>query len=53
MPLPAYVINLDHRLDRREAMQNQLGRLGIEAERIPAVEARLLEDQERGGTKPQ
>lgn len=45
--LPVYVINLDRRPDRWAAMSAQLDRLGIEATRIPAVDARLLAAQER------
>lgn len=41
--LPVYVINLDRRPDRWAAMSEQLDRLGIEAERVPAVDGRLLE----------
>ena len=45
--LPVYVINLDRRPDRWAMMSEQLDRLGIEATRIPAVDARLLAAQER------
>lgn len=44
--LPVYVINLDRRPDRWKVMSEQLDRLGIEATRIPAVDARLLAAQE-------
>lgn len=44
--LPVYVINLDRRLDRWTEMFEQLNRLGIEAERIPAVDATRLHKQE-------
>lgn len=44
--LPVFVINLDRRPDRWAAMSAQLDRLGIEAVRIPAVDARLLAAQE-------
>lgn len=37
--LPVYVINLDRRPDRWAAMVEQLDRLGIAAERVPAVDA--------------
>ena len=49
--LPVFVINLDRRPDRWAAMSAQLDRLGIEAARIPAVDACLLaaqEERERG-----
>ncbi len=46
MQIPAFVINLDSRPDRWAAMSKQLARLGIEAQRIPAVDARLLAAQE-------
>ena len=46
MTLPVFVINPDSRLDRWAAMSAQLERLGISAERIPAVDARLLAAQE-------
>ena len=44
--LPVYVINLDRRLDRWAMISEQLDRLGMEATRIPAVDARLLATQE-------
>ena len=40
--LPVYVINLDGRPDRWAFMSEQCDRLGIEATRIPAVDAELL-----------
>ena len=40
--LPVYVINLDRRPDRWQAMAAQLDRLGIEAERIPAIDREEL-----------
>ncbi|MCY3754050.1 MAG: glycosyltransferase family 25 protein [Alphaproteobacteria bacterium] len=46
MTLPVFVINLDRRPDRWEAMSAQLDRLGIAATRIPAVNGRLLAAQE-------
>ncbi|MCY3672320.1 MAG: glycosyltransferase family 25 protein, partial [Alphaproteobacteria bacterium] len=46
MTLPVFVINPDSRPDRWAAMSAQLDRLGISAERIPAVDARLLAAQE-------
>lgn len=44
--IPAYVINLDRRPDRWEIISANLDRIGVKAERIPAVDARLLERQE-------
>ena len=57
MTLPVFVINLDRRPDRWEAMSAQLDRLGIGAVRIPAVDGRLLAAQEerdrgRNGNPP-
>ena len=45
--LPVFVINLDRRPDRWEAMSAQLDRIGIEPVRIPAIDVRLLIEQER------
>ncbi len=45
--LPVFVINLDRRPDRWEAMSAQLDRLGIEATRVQAIDARLLADQDK------
>ena len=45
--LPVFVINLDRRPDRWAIMSEQLEQLGIEATRIPAVDARLLAAQEK------
>ncbi len=44
--LPVFIINLDRRPDRWAAMSAQMDRLGLEATRIPAVDARLLAAQE-------
>ena len=44
--LPVYIISLDRRPDRWTEMSEQLDRLGMEAERIPAVDATLLHKQE-------
>lgn len=44
--LPVYVINLDRRPDRWAAMTAQLDRLGLEAVRIPAVDAQTVTDEE-------
>ena len=43
--LPVFVINLDRRRDRMAEISANLDRIGIEAERIPAVDARDLADQ--------
>ena len=45
--IPAYVINLDRRPDRWATISENLERIGVTAERIPAVDARLLEQQEQ------
>ena len=45
--VPAYVINLDGRTDRWRTISEHLNDLGIEAERIPAVDARGLSDKDR------
>ena len=45
--IPAYVINLDRRPDRWETISANLDRIGVKAERVPAVDARLLERQEQ------
>ena len=45
--LPVYVVNLDRRPDRWATISEHLYRLGIEATRIPAVDARILAAQER------
>ena len=45
--LPAYVINLDRRTERWARMQENLDRVGVIAERIPVVDARLLAEKER------
>ncbi|MCY4458814.1 MAG: ankyrin repeat domain-containing protein [Albidovulum sp.] len=41
-PLPVFVINLDRRPDRWEAMSAQMNRLGIEATRIAAIDKHRL-----------
>ena len=46
--IPAYVINLDRRPDRWEAISGNLARLGLEAERVPAVDARTVTNDELG-----
>ena len=45
--LPVFVINLDRRPDRWEAMSALFGRLGIAATRVAAIDARLLAEQDR------
>ena len=44
--LPIYVINLDRRPDRWHTISMHLERLGLEATRIPGIEAQTLADQE-------
>ena len=46
MQIPIYVINLDRRPDRMRSIAGQLDRLGLEATRVPAVDARNLTDDE-------
>ena len=50
MMLPVFVINLDRRPDRWKAMSAQLDRLGIPAERIPAVDAEELDTKDKRGS---
>lgn len=45
--IPAYVINLDRRPDRWAIISENLHRIGVRVERIAAVDARLLGQQER------
>ena len=40
--IPVYVINLDRRPDRWQAISERLDRLGIEASRIAAVDAHRI-----------
>ncbi|MDE0703376.1 MAG: glycosyltransferase family 25 protein [Rhodospirillaceae bacterium] len=47
MQLPIYVINLDRRPDRWEAITADLERLGLEATRIPGVEAVELIERDK------
>lgn len=49
--LPVYVINLDRRPDRWEGMRSNLDRIGVTAERIPAVDARDLSSKVRLGER--
>lgn len=46
MQIPIFVINLDRRPDRMRSIAGQLDRLGLEATRVPAVDARNLTDDE-------
>ena len=46
--LPVFVINLDRRPDRWEAISADLERMGLKAERVPAVDARTVTDEELG-----
>ncbi len=46
MTLPIYVINLDRRPDRWEAVVENLGRLGLAPERIAAIDAGIVPDRE-------
>ena len=50
--LPIYVINLDRRPDRWKTLSARLDRLGIEATRIPAVDARQLAGMEGAQSRP-
>ena len=44
MSLPVYVINLDRRPDRLRTVTADFGRLGLEVERVPAVDAETVTD---------
>ena len=44
--LPVFIINLDRRSDRWAAAVENLGRLGLTPERIPAVDAETVPDRE-------
>ena len=46
MILPIYVINLDRRPDRLRAVTRDFARLGLEVERVPAVDAATVTDGE-------
>ena len=47
--LPVYVVNLDRRPDRWAFMSEQFDRFGIEATRIPAIDAQSLHASEQWG----
>ncbi len=44
--LPVYVINLDRRPDRWQAISENLDRIGVTAQRIPAVDAQELAERQ-------
>ena len=44
--VPGYVIDLGWRADRREAISASLDRIGVTADRIPAVDAHTASDEE-------
>ncbi len=46
MSLPIYIINLDRRPDRLRSITDALGRLGLKAERVRAIDASTLTDAE-------
>ena len=45
--LPVYVINLDRRPDRWQAISDNLDRIGVAAQRIPAVDAQQLAERQK------
>ena len=45
--LPVYVINLDRRPDRWQAISENLDRIGVRAQRIPAVDAQQLAERQK------
>ena len=47
--LPVYVINLDRRPDRWRMISANLEQIGVQAERISGIDARLLAEQEQRG----
>ena len=50
--IPAYVINLDRRFDRWEAISDRLDRLGVEASRISAVDAHRIASPDDVPSRP-
>ena len=44
--VPIFVINLDRRPDRLHSIAGELGRLGLEATRVPAIDALSVADDE-------
>jgi len=56
MPLPTWVINLDRRPDRWQAVSLQLAKVGIAASQLSAVDGRdpaVMRDIERGNSQTQ
>ena len=45
--LPVYVINLDRRPDRRERVFRNLDQIGVEAERVSAIDGDMIEPNNR------
>ncbi len=50
--LPAYVINLDRRPDRLQAIMANLERIGVTAERIAAIDGERLDDRRQAPATP-
>lgn len=46
-----YYINLDHRTDRKQHMEEQMKRLNLQATRVPAVDGRKVEWRKELGTR--
>lgn len=44
MPIPIYLINLDRSVDRLQSIQEQMNRLRLPFERVPAVDGERLEE---------
>ena len=47
MTLPVFVINLDRRPDRWRMISDSLGRIGVSAQRISAIDAESMTDQDK------